>query len=303
MITILLSTYNGEKYLEEQLNSLCNQKGVSIKIVIRDDGSNDSTISIIDKWKEKYPLIIDFVKGDNVGFAISFTLLLKIAINNYPDSEYFAFCDQDDVWLPDKLKVAAERLRKERMYNIPITYCSNTLLVDEHLNKIRLCWKPGKVVLTKEKAMLQNYATGCTMVFNKKAVDIYLSHTPNVLKVHDFLMYQLCMFLGKVVYDDTPHILYRQHTNNQIGRPGFIGRLKKRMKGHYKQHTLEQQNYHFLESFKDLLTLEDIRILSDIVFYRKSIFSKLNLFFNKKIRYDNFENNFFYFIKVIIGKV
>lgn len=303
MICILLSTYNGEKYLDEQLESLCCQEGVDLKILIRDDGSRDSTSKIINRWQDKYPYLFDFIQGENVGFAISFTSLLQVAIEKYPDAEYYAFCDQDDVWLPDKMKVAVERLRKEERLDIPVAYCSNTTQVDESLKQIRLSWKPGKVYLTKERSMVQSFAVGCTMVFNKIAADIYVSHLPRDLRVHDFLMFQLCMFLGKVIYDDKPHILYRQHQNNQIGRPGFWGRLKKRMKGNYKNRTLELQNYHFLESYKDLLALDDIGILSELVFYRRSVFTRLNLLFNRKIRYDNFERNFFYFIKIIIGKV
>lgn len=303
MICVLLSTYNGEKYLDDQLESLCNQVGVDLKILIRDDGSTDSTHEVIKRWREKFPNMFDFLQGKNVGFAMSFTYLLQVAIEKYPDVEYYAFCDQDDVWLPDKIKVAVERLKEDEMSDIPVTYCSNTTQVDEELNKIRLSWKPGKVCLTKERSMIQSYAVGCTMVFNKKAADIYVSHVPRDLRVHDFLMFQLCMFLGKVIYDDTPHILYRQHHNNSIGRPGFLGRCRKRMKGHYKQRTLEIQNYYFLEAYKDLLAISDIETLSIIVFYRRNIFTRLSLLFNRKIRYDTFESNFFYMLKILIGKV
>lgn len=300
MVCILLSTYNGEKYLEQQLESLRMQEGVELKILVRDDESKDRTVSIIKRWQTDYPSLIDFVQGENVGFAMSFTRLLQIAVEKYPDAEYYAFCDQDDVWLPEKLRKAVEKLQVESKV-IPVAYCSNTRLVDADLRFMRMGWKKGEARLSKERALIQSFATGCTMVFNRKAAETYVSHLPEVIKVHDFLMYQLCMFLGKVVYDENSYILYRQHGNNQIGKPGFLARLKKRMHGHYKEHILELQNYRFLKAYKDLLSVDDIGLISRIAFYRRNLFSRLALLFDGRIRYTSMESNFFYLIKIIIG--
>lgn len=302
MICVLLSTYNGEKYLEEQLESLRRQEGIELKILVRDDGSKDTTIDIIKRWQTDYPTLIDFVQGENVGFAMSFTCLLQMAVEKYPDVEYYAFCDQDDMWLSMKLLKAFEKLQVESK-DIPVTYCSNTRLVDADLHFIRMGWKKGEVRLSKERALIQSFATGCTMVFNRKAVEIYVSHQPEIIKVHDFLMYQLCIFLGKVLYDENSYILYRQHSVNQIGKPGFWARWKKRFEGHYKEHVLELQNYRFLKAYKDLLSVDDIGLLSRIAFYRRNAFSKLSLLFDSKIRYTSMERNIFYLLKIIIGKV
>lgn len=301
MIIVLLSTYNGEAYLAEQLESLLHQKGVTIRILIRDDGSCDSTVEIVKHWQSKYPQIIDFVQGTNVGFAMSFTYLLQIAVRQYPEATYYAFCDQDDVWLPEKLQKAVEQLDVESK-DIPVAYCSNTRLVDKNLQFIRMCWGKNEVHLSKERALIQNFATGCTMVFNHKAAEIYVSHQPEVIKVHDFLMYQLCMFLGKVIYDENSYILYRQHGNNQIGRPGFCQRWKRRWTTqNYKKRTLEIQNYRFLKAYKDLLDVDDIGLISQIAFYRKNLWTKLSLIFDYKIKYTNVKDNFFYLLKLIIG--
>ena len=302
MVCILLSAYNGEKYLDEQLESLIRQEGVDIHILVRDDGSKDTTRDIVRRWQDTHPCIIDFVQGENVGFAMSFTLLLQEAVNRYPTVEYFAFCDQDDVWLPEKMQKAVEKLEIEAK-DIPVAYCSNTRLVDSNLRFIRMGWKKGEARLTKERALIQCFATGCTMVFNRRAVDVYVSHLPEVIKVHDFLMYQLCMFLGKVIYDENSYILYRQHGNNQIGKPGFLKRWQRRWtSGNYKKHTLELQNYRFLKAYKDLLSVDDIGLISQIAFYQRSLFTKLALLFNCKIRYTRLGNNFFYMLKIIIGR-
>ena len=303
MIIVLLSTYNGEKYLAEQLESLLHQVGISMRIFIRDDGSCDSTVDIVKHWQSKYPQIIDFVQGKNVGFAMSFSHLLQMAVNRYPKATYYAFCDQDDVWLPEKLQKATEQLETESK-DIPVAYCSNTQLVDKNLQFIRMYWSEDEVHLSKERALIQSFATGCTMVFNCKAAEIYVSHLPEVIKVHDFLMYQLCMFLGKVIYDKNSYILYRQHGNNQIGRPGFRQRWKRRWTSkNFKKHTLELQNLRFLKAYKNLLSVDDIGLISQVAFYRKNFWTRLSLLFNCKIKYTNFKSNFFYVLKIILGGV
>ena len=301
-IVVLLSTYNGERFLCAQLDSLLVQEGVELKVLVRDDGSSDSTWDLLIAYKERYPMVFDVLEGENVGFAMSFTRLLQRAVERYNDADYFAFCDQDDVWMPDKLKAAVDRLKGED-HSIPLVYCSNTTLVDVNLRVIREAWDPRRVALTKERALIQSFATGCTMVFNRVAAETYVTHLPEVIKVHDFLMYQLCMFLGKVVWDEKSYILYRQHGNNQIGKKDFMGRMRKRMEGHYKEHVLELQNRRFLAAYKDLLSEEDVWLISRFVFNRKNWLTRLLLLFDGKIKYNGFESNLFYVLKLLRGGV
>lgn len=96
-VIILLSSYNGEKYISEQLDSLIAQEQIDSKVFIRDDGSKDSTWSIIEAYLAKYPESFFLIRGENVDFAQSFTVLLKDAVIRFPQTNYFAFCDQDDV--------------------------------------------------------------------------------------------------------------------------------------------------------------------------------------------------------------
>lgn len=301
-IVVLLSTYNGERFLCAQLDSLIAQEGVELRIIVRDDGSADRTLEILGAYKERYPNLFEVAEERNVGFAMSFTCLLQMALDRFLDADYFAFCDQDDVWMPDKLKAAVDRLIGED-HSRPLAYCSNTTLVDVNLREIRQAWDPQEVVLTKERALIQSFATGCTMVFNKVAAETYVTHLPEVIKVHDFLMYQLCVFLGKVVWDERSHILYRQHGNNQIGKKDFLGRMRRRMEGHYNEHVLELQNRRFLAAYKDLLSVENVGLLSRIVFYRTNWLTRLSLLLDRRIKYTNLETNFFYVLKIIIGGV
>lgn len=305
-VCILLSAYNGTEFIEEQLDSLLKQKDANFHILIRDDGSTDDTMDILQTYKKSYPELIDIISGKNVGFVQSFTSLTDEAYSRYPDMQYFAFCDQDDVWLPNKLNAGIRMLEQEDK-TIPVTYCSNTTLVDKDLNIIRQTWDYKKVKITKERSMIQNFATGCTMIFNRTAARLYMRYIPKSTREHDYFLFQLCVFLGKVIWDKESYIYYRQHGHNQIGMSDFKGRLHHRL-ARFRNKELnkrnhETRNYDFMNALKEVLPMEDIAILSSIVFYRRNIWSKLSLIFDRKIKYNNFESNFFYILKIISGNL
>jgi len=302
-VLILLSAYNGQQYLAEQLDSLVCQKGVDVHILLRDDGSTnpDSLFLVRSYISRGYPLTL--IEGKNEGFSMSFSILMEEAYAHFQGYDYYAFCDQDDVWLEDKLLAAVSQLDAVCAFsNIkPIAYCSYTTLVDKNLHVIRGGRNDGAVKMTKQNCLLQSYATGCTMVFNRMALQLYVSHMPSELYAHDMMLYQMCMYLGKVIYDRNSYILYRQHGNNQIGTSNFWGRMKKRMA--YKKHrgTLELQSRRFLALYKDVLSLDDIAIISKLAFYKNNVFGRFALLFDKTMRYSTFEANFFFFLKIIRG--
>lgn len=301
-VLVLLSSYNGERYIAEQIDSILSQEGVNVKILCRDDCSTDKTRDIIRDYADRYPNQIRLIEGNNIGFALSFTELLKIGYNDYPDIEYFAFADQDDVWLPEKMVCGLNAVANES-HDVPVAYCCATTRADSDLNPLpnQTVHNPGE--LTKHRALIQNFATGCTMVFNRKAAETYIANLPEEIKVHDFLMYQMCMFLGKMIYDPTPHILYRQHGSNQIGAPGAVGRMKKRTQGNYRKHVLEKQNRHFINAFRHLMNCDDVALFESFIGYRDSVFSRIRLLFNFKISYTSVERDFFYRLKIILGGV
>lgn len=301
-ICILLSFYNGELYIAEQIDSILSQEGVNVKILCRDDCSTDNTRDIIRDYADRYPDSIKLIEGKNLGFALSFTELLKYGVSNYPDIEYFAFADQDDVWLPEKMVCGINAVANES-HDIPVAYCCATKRVDSDLNPLPNQTVHNPKELTRHRALIQNFATGCTMVFNRKAAVTYVSNLPEEIKVHDFLMYQICMFLGKMIYDPIPHILYRQHGNNQIGAPGAIGRMKKRTQGNYRKRVLEKQNRNFINAFRHLMNQNDIALFESFISYRNSIVSRIKLLFNFKISNTSVERDFFYRLKIILGGV
>ena len=127
-ITVLMSTYNGEKYLHEQIDSILRQQGVKVNLLVRDDGSTDNTLAILDKYQEEG--LLTFYTGENLGPQRSFLHLLQQA----PQSDYYAFADQDDIWLEDKLSTGIKQLQNDK--EKPALYFSQTQLTDEELNPI-----------------------------------------------------------------------------------------------------------------------------------------------------------------------
>ena len=303
---ILLSTYNGERYLEEQLVSIFIQRGVEAKLLVRDDGSTDQTVAILEKNKKEKPETFeDIIIGENIGSTASFKELMRIAFERYGDAyAYYAFADQDDYWLQDKLWRAVQKL--EVLDNsTPNMYCSDKIIVDSELKEIRGI-RPAKVDLTKGRALARNIATGCTMVFNRSALELFVTREMEFIKIHDHAIFLICSFLGTVIYDDSAYILYRQHGSNQIGgtdtiKSRYQDRLKK--KGNLREHFSEKVAQSFLATYEDSLTKADIKLIGTMAHYRDSIGARFRLFFNREIAKERFEDNFFFKLKVLLGGV
>lgn len=166
-VLVLMSTYNGEKYIEEQLNSLLSQTYKEIDILIRDDGSTDRTINLIEDYIDKNKENITLIKGKNIGVVNSFFNLIDHVKNEY---FYFAFCDQDDYWEKNKIEVAVNKLN-ELGNELPLMYCSNKKIVDSNLKLIKT-FEKNMIIPNFGNAMVENIATGCTMLINSKLLDI-----------------------------------------------------------------------------------------------------------------------------------
>ena len=206
-VTVLLSSYNGAKYIEEQLNSIIAQKGCNVNILVRDDNSTDNTTEILDEYQHSNS--IKWYTGENLRSAASFMHLIK----NAPESDYYALCDQDDYWYDDKLVAAIDKLEKTSK---PALYFSQTTLADANLQPIHT--PKISPMCTMGEALISFYATGCTFVFNKQLRDEIIKYTPNYMSMHDNWIYRVCLAIGgDVIFDSQSHILYRQHENNVIG--------------------------------------------------------------------------------------
>jgi len=222
-VQVLLATFNGSRYLAPLMDSLIDQDYQNTEIIVRDDGSNDNTIEILRRYLVRENISI--VEGENVGVPESFFRLLQLSSS---DSDFFAFSDQDDVWKKDKISRAINILEKLPL-ELPSMYCSRVLIVDEMLNLIEYSRTP-KRGLSFENAIIENIATGCTIVMNNAARDLLLKEFPKNAIMHDWWTYLVISAFGRVVYDMEPRILYRQHSSNVVGsKIGFINRWKARI--------------------------------------------------------------------------
>ena len=214
-VTILLSTFNGVRHLAAQLDSFAAQTLTRWRLLWRDDGSSDGTPDAIERFASVLPagrVVRSSGSGVHLGVFDSFLALLAEA----SDAPAVALADQDDVWLPEKLARALDALAAADP-EIPALYCSALTVVDQDLRPIGtslpLRHDPGF-----PGALLQNIASGCTMVLNQAAVRAVLKAARPHHGVHDWWIYLLVTAIdGQVLFDPAPSMLYRQHGANAIG--------------------------------------------------------------------------------------
>lgn len=270
-IIVVLSTYNGEKFLLEQIESILNQTSVQVQLLIRDDGSSDGTPEILASLDKKYSNI-SVIYGDNLRAIKSFmTLLSSVPL----EAEFIALADQDDIWLPDKLIQAVNNLKK---LSGPALYCSVYNAVDEE-GKILWASKPPPRAITFRNAVLQNITTGCTIVLNKDLLQLMKASQVDTTKIimHDWWAYLVATCFGIVIFDDKPFIFYRQHQGNVVGaKNGFtfwLGRLN-RFLFHRSKNSRIAQASEFLKLYQQDMRAEEIKILSDFIASRESTMLK-----------------------------
>lgn len=223
MVTVLLAVYNGEKYLKQQIDSIIGQTVRDIKIIIRDDGSTDNSLQIIDDYCNKYPQIISKLEGTPTGSAKqNFAELLKNC-----DSDYIMFCDQDDVWLPQKVeKTFAAMKSAEGDGKMPVLVHTDLKVVDQNLDVISPSFfnfqKLIQDDITLSGLLVQNYVTGCTIMINR-ALKEKCGAIPQSCIMHDWWLALVAVAFGRLVCVNEPTMLYRQHSGNQVGAKASYG--------------------------------------------------------------------------------
>lgn len=225
LIGILMATYNGEKFIEQQLQSLISQTYSNWKLLIHDDGSVDGTIDIVKKFQSMYSdkiiYIEDYVKFGNA--KKNFGYLFKIAKEKF-NFEYIMFCDQDDVWYNDKIEKTLERMRKvERLHpDLPVLVHTDLEIVDENLITIHhSMFQYQKLDYTYAKNIrllaVENCITGCTVMINKKLYEL-LDNIPEEAIMHDWWLGLICLKNNGIIeFISNSTIKYRQHNLNNVG--------------------------------------------------------------------------------------
>ncbi|WP_419731045.1 glycosyltransferase family 2 protein [Lichenicola sp.] len=216
-VAVLLSTYNGARYLPQQIESLLQQSFRSWSLLWRDDGSSDETATLMQAFAEqagpcRCPPIQD--QDGHVGIAGSFLSLLR----RVPPDTIAAFADQDDIWLPDKLRRGVDALAAVPK-DVPALYCARQRLVDENLAPLGLSpyrGRPGRF----PAALTQNVATGCTVMLNPAGVALVAASQAPAGTLHDWWSYLVVSAAGgQLIADPVPVVLYRQHQQNAVGAP------------------------------------------------------------------------------------
>lgn len=246
-VAILLATYNGEQFLREQLDSLLNQTYKEWICYVHDDGSTDRTLDILEEYahvnKGKF-VLLDYAKTR--GAKNNFMSLIAYASKNVA-ADYFMFCDQDDVWLNNKINLSLEKIQEEEMRSgkeKPILAFSDLYVVDAQLNIISdSFFKYGKKKLKHldiYHLISENLAPGCCMIINKrlcKMAALYDEEEWHYIEMHDWWCILIAALCGKVTYLSDSTIQYRQHEKNSIGakdkssKSHFILRIKEHFNG------------------------------------------------------------------------
>ena len=292
-VAVLLCTYNGSSYLEEQLDSIEAQDYRNIDVWVSDDGSKDNTNPILEQYRSSKKDHFSIYVGPQQGFVANYLSLLR---HSNIRADYFAYADQDDIWQPDKLSRAITKLESVPD-DVPALYCSRTRLIDENGQEIGfspLFEKPPGFA----NALVQNIGGGNTMVMNKTARELLCAAGDKCVVSHDWWAYLIISGAGgSVFYDPNPTVCYRQHDNNQVGsNVGWqdrLLRLQMLLKGRFRnwntvntaalqqvRHLLTPENQYILDKFCTARNRWLVSRISGIIcsgIYRQTIWGNLGL--------------------------
>ena len=286
---VIMSTYNGEKYVAHQIDSILNQDGVLVDIYIRDDGSKDSTVEIINGYCLKNDNV-HLIIGNNVGVTESFRLASEYVIVHSGSCDYYSFSDQDDEWLPNKL-LSAITIIDDAIHdgnsNRPILYYSNLKVSDERLHYLYDRFPPHYVNNTKKQIMSEICTLGCTCVFNECLLREFIK-TGRSFIPHDAWITMIAAFLGSTIYDENSYILYRQHGMNQSGavKRGlsmYLSKVKRIPHIFDSSGDYEGMAREMLNNYQSKLQDDDICLLRTVAEYRCNYKFRLRLFFTNYI--------------------
>ena len=296
-VLVLMASYNGEKYIDAQLESLFSQEGVQVQVLVRDDGSSDTTKEKLAQWAEKADL--QWYAGEHLNVQFGFYELMVKALEF--DADYFTLCDQDDVWHPDKLRVAAVQLEQVPQEQPGLYYCGQRL-VDAQLNEI------GIHRLNEKRSVRTRFVcsdmAGCTAVMNRALLEKVAAYRPAYMRMHDLWLVKVCVGLGgQLLVDPAPHIDYRQHGNNTVGlKGGFRAKLTQAKKLIF-EHDITRQMQELKAGYWEEITPEYRQVMEHIFASKHSLASKRKLLDKSYVDFHNKGVNAAFAIKVLLGKV
>ena len=297
VVLVLMSTYNGERFLKEQIDSILSQEGVDVRLLVRDDGSKDQTQTFLSDYASKHQNI-SWKACENVGFVKSFSALVSMALASDSPADFYAFADQDDIWLPNKLATACSVLSMKDNAK-PHLFTSNSMQIDAEGHELGLFHKGPEPKFRKGNVLVFGTEQGCSMVFNRKAMELYAECEPK-LTWHDRWMYHICYFLGSVTYDHRPLFYYRRHENNALANhhAGSLEGERSKIIRVYRILFVEppvtnhvEMAQEFYDNFGSRLNEADRRLFRRFVRCRKSVVSKIYMLFSRHFIYPYYDAN------------
>lgn len=294
-VLVLMATYNGEKYLQEQLNSLYEQQDIDVDILVRDDGSKDKTLEILRENSRTHSL--RWYQGEHKNVANGFFELMQKG--GEEEYSFYAFCDQDDIWDFDKLRIAVDRIENEMR---PTLYYSGQRLVDENLVFIEE-HKLNKERSLKTRFVLSDFA-GCTGVFNKALLNEVVKFKPNYMLMHDTWILRVCLALGgKVIVDCEPRMDYRQHSGNTLGLKHSLGATIKQVKQYLYEYQIERVTKELIKGYGERMVPEYKKLSLWICGYRENKEYRKKLLDKRNVDFCKKGLNITYWLKVQLNKL
>ncbi len=303
-VAVLMCTYQANHFLYEQLASVDQQQYPELSLWVSKDSNDRTTLEILKEFENSERRIRNFkiVNGPQKGFAANFLSLLN---RDEIQADYYAFCDQDDIWDSNKIETAVRKLCSLNT-ECPAVYCSRTLLVDDNGKDIGyspLFSRPPSF----RNALVQSLAGGNTMVINRAARDLLSkAGNPDVV-CHDWWVYLMVSGAGgKVVYDPVPTIRYRQHGGNLIGANdswwSSMVRLRQVLADRFKD--WQDVNLRALEGVRELLTQENRQVLDCFLRVRSSgVLGRLYWVIKSGVYRQTIRGNVSLIIGAVLGKI
>lgn len=298
-VAVIMSSYNGEMFIEEQIRSIFNQDNVEVKLFIRDDGSTDSTIEIIKNLQTSFP--IELLIGEtNLKPAFSFLEALK----HCPfEAEYYSYADQDDIWFPQKLNSAYEKL-SQFPRDKPNLYCSTYDVVDKNLDLIFTRDLSIYKEMTLQSTLLGICPSGCTMVFNDVLKSEIVKSNPSYIRMHDFWTLLTAQVLdGNIYIDNRPSMSYRQHESNTVGFSDRtrIKDLKRLLDSAGRNNERLRQAQCVYDDYHKKMSYENNQSLQKLIGYKSNLKDRFSLLADKNYKTAISKTNLLFKASILLG--
>lgn len=311
-IEIFLASYNGSKYIEQQITSILGQTYQNIHLIIGDDCSTDSTVSILEDFKKRFPdKITIYPRKTNVGIVRNFSFLMEIS-----EAEYMMFSDQDDIWFPDKVEktyLKMKELEKQWGNDKPLMVFTDAQVIDDEGNLIAPSDLESKRVNPNRsdklnRILLQSGAIGCTMMFNRALCNLS-TPLPYETYVHDFWLCLVCAGMGKSAFIKEATMKYRQHRNQYVGSKEynfswFVDTFKNKAdfqtKIEFRILQCQVRAFTFYKMYQNMLSDSDRKMVEEFVRLKhQSLWSELLT----RFRYGFIPQGFWYGLAYLIGTI